>query len=85
LGHEVEKFVLGEFWVFTLIYEENLFGGIRNWWFFDVLLGGPRRVGRRGDNLCSLCALLGEFIGNSPVRHGVNYYLRVGGGGGVLS
>jgi hypothetical protein len=29
LGHEVENCVLGEFLVSTLIYEENLIGGIR--------------------------------------------------------
>jgi hypothetical protein len=27
-GHEVKKNVLGEFRLFTLIYEENIFGGI---------------------------------------------------------
>jgi hypothetical protein len=28
MGHELDKFVLEEFGVSTLIYEENLFGGI---------------------------------------------------------
>jgi hypothetical protein len=29
----MEEFVLGEFWGFTLNYEENLGGGILIWWF----------------------------------------------------
>jgi hypothetical protein len=50
LGHEVKKYVLGEFWGFTLIYEEIFNGGIGNWtflkfysWFHVVPL-------RRGDS-----------------------------------
>jgi hypothetical protein len=33
MGHEMEEIVLGEFSGFTLIYEENLFGGIEIWVF----------------------------------------------------
>jgi hypothetical protein len=34
LGHELDFCVLGEFGVFTLIYEENIIGGIEIHSFF---------------------------------------------------
>jgi hypothetical protein len=36
--------------------------------FFEIMGGSPRGDCEEGGHLCSLCALLGEFIGNSPVN-----------------
>jgi hypothetical protein len=44
----MEKLFLGEFMRFTLIYEENLNGGILIWWFFGFWADGHVVVGRRG-------------------------------------
>jgi hypothetical protein len=50
MGHEMENYVLGEFDVFTLIYEEIYFGGIKISGFFGfcswVHVGWLRRGGQ---------------------------------------
>jgi hypothetical protein len=56
----MEKLVLGEFYGFTLIYEENLVGGIGIWCFLEFYSGFRVRVLRRGTIVCSFCAF-GEF------------------------
>jgi hypothetical protein len=44
----MDKCVLGEFVGFTLIYEENLFGGIWFWCFLRLWAIIHVEVGRRG-------------------------------------
>jgi hypothetical protein len=56
-------YVSGEFWEITLIYEENLFGGIKFWCFLEFCSRFHVRLLRRG----ALCVHLEEFkMGNSP-------------------
>jgi hypothetical protein len=57
----VTLFVLGEFDSSTLIYEENWVGGIWIGNFLRVCSGSHVEVLRRGDNLCSFCAI-GEIL-----------------------
>jgi hypothetical protein len=49
--------VSGEFSDSTLIYEENLFGGIGNWDFWGFSSGFHVGLLRRGDTYVFLCAL----------------------------
>jgi hypothetical protein len=47
------KMFLGEYWVFTLIYEENWNGGILNWAFLGFYSGFYVGLLRRGDKQCA--------------------------------
>jgi hypothetical protein len=61
MGHEMEKLFLGEFSVFTLNCEENVFGGIGIWWFLGFCSWFHVGVVRGG----------GDFVciwGNCPVN-----------------
>jgi hypothetical protein len=58
----VTLFVLGEFDSSTLIYEENLGGGIWIGNFLRVWSGSHVEVLRRGDNLCFFCAIGGTNV-----------------------
>jgi hypothetical protein len=49
----MEKYVSEEFERFTLIYEENVFGGILNWGFFGFWAWFHVRVLRRGGTQCA--------------------------------
>jgi hypothetical protein len=52
----MEIIVLGEFWEFTLNYEENCGGGIYFWWFWGFWAGVHVSPLRWGDSfVCILC------------------------------
>jgi hypothetical protein len=57
----MDFYVLGEFSVFTLIYEENFLGGILNWAFLGFWAEVHVGILRRGDSCVLLLCVWGNF------------------------
>jgi hypothetical protein len=76
----MEKLVLGEFYGFTLICEGNLFGGISIWAFLRVWVGSRVDLLRRGDRLCIILCVWGNFrcysLWGGLVSEGARVYLE---------
>jgi hypothetical protein len=59
----MEFYVFGGIWGFTLICEENWFGGIGIWLVLGFWVGVPRGVVRRGDT----CVFFESVVGSVHV------------------
>jgi hypothetical protein len=77
MGHELEKFVLGEFEALTLIYEEKLVGGIEIGLFLEFCSWFHVRALRRGDQWC---VVWGNFVWGAALWCGVGLCPKGRGG-----